>query len=57
VIGHPLDALFGEMAELGLRFHWPPDQLMSLTHDERRNWLRELSRIDARAEEEAPQWR
>jgi hypothetical protein len=44
VIGHPPDALFEEMAELAGRFHWSRDQLMSLTHHERRRWLRELER-------------
>jgi hypothetical protein len=48
VIGHPADALFEEMAELAARFHWPHDQLMNLTHHERRRWLREVARIDAR---------
>jgi hypothetical protein len=48
VIGHPADALFEEMAELAARFHWARDELMSLTHHERRRWLRELSRIEAR---------
>lgn len=48
MIGHPTDALFEEMAELAARFHWARDELMSLTHHERRRWLRELSRIEAR---------
>jgi hypothetical protein len=48
VIGHPPDALFAEMAELAQQFHWPADQLMGLTHHERRRWLREAARIEAR---------
>jgi hypothetical protein len=58
VIGHPADALFEEMAELADRFHWSRDELMSLTHHERRRWLREVTRIEARdlAPQEEP-WR
>jgi hypothetical protein len=48
VIGHPADALFEEMAELAARFHWPREELMTLTHHERRRWLREVARIEAR---------
>jgi Phage P2 GpE len=48
VIGHPADALFEEMADLAARFHWSREELMSLTHHERRRWLREAARIEAR---------
>jgi hypothetical protein len=47
MIGHPPDSLFGEMAYLAWVAHWPHDQLMSMTHDERRRWLREFDRIAA----------
>ena len=61
MIGHPADALFEEMAELAERFHWSREELMTLTHHERRRWLREVARIDARErarllEPEAPTW-
>jgi uncharacterized protein DUF6760 len=58
VIGHPPDALFGEMADLAQQFHWPADQLMGLTHHERRRWLREVARLEARAATAAqePAW-
>jgi hypothetical protein len=48
VIGHPPDALFEEMAELADRFHWSRGELMTLTHHERRRWLREAARLEAR---------
>jgi hypothetical protein len=60
VIGHPADALFEEMAELAERFHWSRDELMDLTHHERRRWLHEVDRLTARerarslAEQEQP---
>lgn len=62
MIGHPANALFEEMAELADRFHWSREELMSLTHHERRRWLGELARIEARerARELEPQdepWR
>jgi hypothetical protein len=61
VIGHPPDALFEEMAELADRFHWSREELMTLTHHERRRWLREVARIEAREraqalEEESQPW-
>lgn len=45
MIGHPSEELFGEMAYLARLAHWPHDQLMSLTHDERRTWVREFERL------------
>lgn len=45
MIGHPEDALFTEMADLASRFHWSHDQLMALSHHERRRWLREADRL------------
>jgi hypothetical protein len=61
VIGHPPDALFEEMAELADRFHWSREELMTLTHHERRRWLREVARIEEREraqalEEESQPW-
>jgi hypothetical protein len=35
------------MAYLAWVAHWPHDQLMTMTHDERRRWLREFDRIAA----------
>jgi hypothetical protein len=49
VIGHRADALFAEMAELAAEFHWPRDEIMRLTHHERRRWLREVERARALA--------
>lgn len=56
MIGHLQDALFEEMADLAREFHWPPDQLMTLTHHERRRWLREVERIRAQAAPEEVPW-
>jgi hypothetical protein len=60
MIGHPSDELFGEMAYLARLAHWPHDQLMSLTHDERRRWVHEFDRLVAREAEGAgtgePTW-
>lgn len=48
MIGHPSDALFEEMAYLARLAHWPHDQLMNLTHGERRRWVREFERFEPR---------
>jgi hypothetical protein len=48
MIGHPSEDLFEEMAYLARVAHWPHDQLIGLTHDERRRWLREFERLVAR---------
>lgn len=47
MIGHHSDALFEEMAYLAWQAHWPHDQLMNLTHGERRRWVREFERMAA----------
>jgi hypothetical protein len=44
VIGHPPDALFAEMAYLARHFHWPRDEVVALTHHERRRWVQEVGR-------------
>lgn len=47
MIGHPSDALFEEMAYLAWQAHWQHHELMSLTHHERRRWVREFQRLAA----------
>jgi hypothetical protein len=41
------DELFGEMAELADRFHWPPDALLDLEHRDRRRFLTEARSLVA----------
>jgi hypothetical protein len=53
MIGHPSETLFEEMAYLAWLVHWPHDQLMTMTHHERRRWVHELGRIAAQASDPA----
>jgi hypothetical protein len=48
VVGYPLKALYEEVAFVAYHFHWPPDQILSLGHAERRRWVQEISRINQR---------
>jgi len=45
-VGYPLDALHEEVAFVAFHFHWPPDQIMSMEHAERRRWVSEISAIN-----------
>lgn len=41
--------LLAEVARLAHCFHWPLDTLLDLEHEDRRRFLREAERLDARA--------
>jgi hypothetical protein len=53
VVGYPLEDLYEEVAFIAYHFHWPHDQVMSLEHAERRRWVREISAINERLNEES----
>lgn len=59
--GYPLDRLSEEVAYIAYHFHWPYDQVMSLEHRERHQWVNEIAkinqRINAEGEAEAERWR
>jgi hypothetical protein len=55
VIGHPSDELFEEVAYVAFHFHWPYEDVMGLDHLERRQWVAEISKLNARLNEEALQ--
>ena len=44
--GYPLAQLYQEMAFIAYHFHWPNAELMTLEHNERRRWCREISAIN-----------
>jgi hypothetical protein len=52
VIGYPPEELFGEVAYIAYHFHWPHEEIMSLEHRERRQWVAEISTINERLNEE-----
>ena len=45
-MGYPLEAVYEEVAFVAFHFHWPPDQIMNMEHEERRRWVAEISSIN-----------
>ena len=48
---YPSDKLFEEVAYLAYHLHWPYDQIMSMEHPERLQWVSEVARINQRLNE------
>jgi len=48
VLGYPLEALYGEVAFVAYHFHWPPEAVLDMEHADRRRWVREISAINQR---------
>jgi hypothetical protein len=48
MIGYPSEELYEEVAFIAYYLHWPHEQIMSLDHAERRQWVAEVSRINQR---------
>jgi hypothetical protein len=48
VIGYPLEWVYREVAYLGQRVHWTHEELLSLDHLERRRWVTEVMRAEAK---------
>ena len=40
------DRLFEEVAYVAYHFHWSLDDILSMEHEERHIWLREIARIN-----------
>ena len=51
MMGYPLDLLSGEVAYIAYHFHWPYDQIMSLEHRDRRQWVDEIAKINRKINE------
>jgi hypothetical protein len=51
--GYPLEKLFEEVAFIAYHFHWPPEDILELEHQERHQWIEEISRINERLNEGA----
>lgn len=43
--------LYEEIAYVAYHFHWQRADLLDLTHGERRQWVREIARINTRVNE------
>jgi hypothetical protein len=46
ITGYPLDRIYEEVAFIGYYMHWPHDQLMQMSHAERKRWCDEVSNIN-----------
>jgi hypothetical protein len=53
VTRYPSERLAEEVAYLAYYLHWPYDQIMSMEHRERQQWIDQVSRINARWNEQA----
>jgi hypothetical protein len=53
--GYPLDALLEEVAFIAYYLHWPREQIMSLDHRERQQWVAEVSKINRQLNESEQQ--
>jgi hypothetical protein len=50
---YPLEALYEEVAFIAYYLHWPREQIMSLDHRERQQWVAEVSKINRQLNESA----
>jgi hypothetical protein len=46
--GYPLEQLNEEVAYIAYHFHWPLETILNLEHRQRRTWVDEISKINAR---------
>ena len=53
MIGYPSKILLEEVAFVAYYLHWTYDEIMAMDHRERRWWIGEVSRINARLNEPA----
>jgi len=51
IVGHPLAAMYEEVAFVAYHFHWPLETVMNLEHADRRRWVTEISAINQRINE------
>jgi hypothetical protein len=51
-LGYPLKQLFEEVAYIAYHLHWSPEQILSLEHGDRRQWIDEIAKINRRLNEE-----
>ena len=52
VAGYPLPRLYEEVAFIAYHFHWSPESILNLEHADRRRWVREISGINERINQE-----
>lgn len=49
--GYPLEQLYEEVAYIAYYFHWPLEHILELEHAERRQWVEEVAKINAKLSE------
>lgn len=54
ITGYPLDRLYEEVAFIGYYMHWPHDQIMEMSHSDRKRWCDEVSKINQSLSEKKP---
>ena len=48
ILGYPLEQLTEEVAFIAYHFHWSQEEIMTLEHAARRQWVKEISAINQR---------
>lgn len=43
---YPPELMSREVAFIAYYFHWPRDEILELSHRERRRWVEEISRLN-----------
>jgi hypothetical protein len=46
-----LEKIAGEVAYIAYHFHWALDDILMMEHQERHNWIQEISEINKRINE------
>ena len=48
IVGYPLERIYEEVAYVAYHFHWPLSDLLNLEHRQRRQWVKEIAKINRR---------
>jgi hypothetical protein len=52
VLGYPLPLLYEEVAFVAYHFHWPAETILNFDHHERLQWVKEISAINEKRNNE-----
>jgi hypothetical protein len=52
IVGYPLATLYEEVAFVAYHFHWPPETIINFAHGDRLRWVKEISAINERRNNE-----
>ncbi len=51
IVSYPLENIFKEVAFIAYHFHWDRESILELSHRERHAWVKEISGINAKINE------